>query len=424
MMEIDCARGVDATVTVPGSKSYTQRALVVAALAEGESVVEGALLCEDSAHLIRALQALGAGVYQRGKDLLVRGTGGRVRNPHAPIYLGDNGTAMRILTSVVCLGEGVFELTGSARLCQRPMEPLLRALRELGVDAWSKRGDGAPPVIVRAQGFPGGGAVFGELQSSQFVSSLLIAAPLAKRDTRIDLMGRVPSFPYTDMTVRVMEEFGVKVTRSGQSTYWIAGGQRYIGRAYRVEGDLSSASYFFAAAAVCKGRVRVENVNPDSAQGDVKFLGILESLGCRVTRGEHWIEAVREGPLTQGDMTLDMGEMPDVVPTLSVIAAVRSGRTVIKGVGHLRVKESDRLAALVTELRKTGVVAEEIRDGLAICGGRPHGAQIDTYNDHRMAMSFAVLGLAVPGIRLVGTGCVKKSFPNFWTELKRLSVGS
>ncbi|MGQ9656077.1 MAG: 3-phosphoshikimate 1-carboxyvinyltransferase, partial [Thermodesulfobacteriota bacterium] len=225
-----------------------------------------------------------------------------------------------------------------------------------------------------------------------------------------------------EMTIRVMEDFGVTVGRSGPDGYRIRGGQRYEGRKYRVEGDLSSASYFFAAAALCRGRIRVRNVDPGSAQGDLGLLSILERMGCHVNKGEDWIEVARAGPLGTQDMVLELGDMPDVVPTLCVIAAVRQGRTVIKGVGHLRVKESNRLAALVTELRKTGVRAEETEDGLVVWGGHPHGAQIETYNDHRMAMSFAILGLAVPGMRIMGAGCVAKSFPNFWREMGRLST--
>lgn len=421
-MEIRPLKDLDALVTVPGSKSYTQRALVIASLAHGESLLEGALPCEDSFYLIRALESLGARIVVDGGDIIVGGSGGRISTPSEPIFLGDNGTGMRFLTGVVCLGDGWYELTGSPRLCQRPMGPLLRALRGLGVDARSKHGDGCPPVVIRAKGLPGGEAILEELQSSQFLSSLLISAPLAEKDTRIRLVGRIPSMPYAEMTIRVMEDFGVTVTRSGPDGYRIRGGQHYEGRKYRVEGDLSSASYFFAAAALCRGRIRVRNVDPGSAQGDLGFLSILERMGCHVNRGEDWIEVARAGPLGTRDMVLDLGDMPDVVPTLCVIAAVRQGRTVIKGVGHLRVKESNRLAALVTELRKTGVRAEETEDGLVVWGGHPHGAQIETYNDHRMAMSFAILGLAVPGMRIMGAGCVAKSFPNFWREMGRLST--
>lgn len=417
-------REIDALVTVPGSKSYTQRALVIAALAHGESVLESALPCEDSSHLIRALESLGARIVMERGDIIVRGTGGRIATPPEPISLGDNGTAMRLLTSVVCLGDGLYELTGSARLCQRPMGPLLRALRSLGGDARSKHGDGCPPVVIQAKGLPGGVAILEELESSQFLSSVLISAPLASKDTRIGLVGRIPSMPYAEMTIRVMEDFGVTVTGPDPDGYRVRSGQRYEARKYRVEGDLSSASYFFAAAALCGGRVRVGNLNPDSVQGDLGFLSILEGMGCHVNKGEDWIEVVMGGPLGGGDMELDLGDMPDVVPTLCVIAAVRQGQTLIKGVGHLRVKESNRLAALVAELRKTGVGAEELEDGLLIRGGTAHGAQIETYNDHRMAMSFAVLGLAVPGIRIMGAGCVNKSFPGFWEELHRLSARS
>ncbi len=418
-MEIESIQGLDATVKVPGSKSYTQRALVIAALADGESLLRWPLLCEDSWYLIKALTALGAEITVRANRIIVKGTGGRIFNPRGEIFLGNNGTAMRLLTTVVSLGRNSFLLTGSPRLCQRPLEPLLAALRGLGVDARSRNGDGHPPVVVRANGLRGGRVVFGDLESSQYVSSLLIGAPLAKADTAIELLGRVPSLPYVSMTVALMGEFGVEVVNGAPDLLTVKTPQRYQGRNYTIEGDLSSASYFFLAAAACKGRVRVENVNPKGLQGDAGLLPILETLGCKVSAGDHWVE-VAAGDLAPGDMTLDLGEMPDLVPTLSVLGAIRSGRTLITNVGHLRVKESNRLRALVTELNKVGVRAEEREDGLVIHGGKPHGARIETYNDHRIAMSFAIMGLAVPGIRIEGEKCVNKSFPGFWDELKRL----
>jgi 3-phosphoshikimate 1-carboxyvinyltransferase len=418
-MEIEPIRGLDATVRVPGSKSYTQRALIIAALAEGESLLRGPLECEDSGHLIRALRSLGAGISTEMDQITVEGTGGRISNPGGEIFLGNNGTALRLLTSVVSLGRGRFVLTGADRLCQRPMEPLLAALRTLGVDARSENGDGNPPVIVLADGLSGGQVLLGDLESSQYVSSLLIGAPLAKRDTVIELAGRAPSLPYVEMTVAVMGAFGVEAIKEAPDRYLVKAQQRYEGRHYAIEGDLSSASYFFAAAVVGKGKVRVENVNPATHQGDVGLLPILKKLGCRVTAGDHWVEVAAE-KLKHGPLALDMGEMPDLVPTVSVLAALRPGRTVITHVGHLRVKESDRLRALATELNRVGVRAEEMDEGLVIHGGKPHGAHIETYNDHRIAMSFAILGLAVPGIRIEDEGCVNKSFPGFWEELRKL----
>ena len=419
MKEIKPIKGIDATVSVPGSKSYTQRALIIAALAEGRSALHNALIAEDTGYVIEALRSLGSDIRIEGGNMTVNGTGGHIRNPGKDIYLGNNGTAMRLLTGVVALGTGAFNLTGSPRLCQRPIKPLLDALTSMGVDTRSTGNNGYPPVVIHANGLRGGTVTFADIESSQYISAMLICAPFAGSDTVIELQGAIPSLPYVDMTVDTMKAFGVEVIIERSFRYMVKRGQQYKGRHYPIEGDCSSASYFFLAAALCTGRVRVRYINPRTLQGDIGLLPIMETLGCSVTKGDDWIEVVG-GPLTPGAYTFDLGNMPDMVPTLAVLGAARTGRTTIKNVPHLRNKESDRLAALVTELRKVGVQAEEIDDGLVLEGGKPHGAEIETYNDHRIAMSFAVLGLAIPGIRIQNEGCVDKSFPGFWGELKEL----
>lgn len=419
MKEIEPIRNLDATVPIPGSKSFTQRALVMASLAEGKSLLRNALLSEDSSHLMEALRALGAIFQIQEKDIQVVGTGGRLRNPGKSLYLGNNGTAMRFLTSLVVLGEGEYILTGSKRLCQRPVEPLLEALRSLGVEARSKGENGFPPVVIRGGGFPGGHVVFKDIVSSQFVSSLMICSPYAKKETVIELEGSLRSYPYLEMTKEVMEAFGARVFQDPTGRFTIPGEGHYVNREYRIEGDASSASYFLLAAAICGGRVRVENLNPQSRQGDVEFVAILEKLGCRVILGENWVE-VWGTELNRGEYAFDLGNMPDMVPTLAVLSARRFGRTLIRNVSHLRLKESDRLRALATELRKMKINAQETADGLSIEGGAAKGTLIETYNDHRMAMSFAILGLAVPGVRIRNPGCVRKSFPDFWEKLGEL----
>ena len=418
-MEIKPIRDLNATVKIPGSKSYTQRALIIGALAKGKSFLRNGLLCEDTEYLIEALRSLGSQILIEDENMIIKGTSSNIRNPRREIYLGNNGTAMRFLTSLVSLGEGVFTLTGDQRLCERPIKPLLDALRILGVDARSKDERGYPPVFVHGNGLRGGRVTLTDIDSSQYVSSLLICAPFAENDTVIELLGHIPSLPYIGMTIEVMKEFGVEVIRETPNRYSVKSAQRYEGKRYRIEGDVSSASYFFLAAALVKGRVRVQNINPQTLQGDIKLLPIMERLGCTVTRGGHWVE-VMGGDLTPGEYIIDLGDMPDMVPTLSVLAAIRPGRTVIKKVSYLRTKESNRLEALVAELRKTGVKAEERDDGLVIDGDRPHGAEIETYNDHRIAMSFAILGLRTPGIKIKDKDCVNKSFPGFWEELKKL----
>jgi 3-phosphoshikimate 1-carboxyvinyltransferase len=235
----------------------------------------------------------------------------------------------------------------------------------------------------------------------------------------IRLEGRVPSLPYIALTVETMGAFGVRAQTDSPGRYCVTSGQRYRGREYRIEGDVSSASYFFLAAALTKGRVRVENINPRTTQGDIGFLTLLERLGCRVIRGENHVE-IEGVELPGGEMTFDLGSMPDMVPTLAVLSALRPGLSVIRNVAHLRLKESDRLAALISELKKTGIAADQTADGIAVTGGNPRGAAITTYNDHRIAMSFAVLGLVAPGMVIEGDQCVGKSFPGFWDTLNGL----
>ena len=419
MIAIEPLGTLDAAVRVPGSKSYTQRAMVIAALAEGESVLRDPLLSEDTRLLAEALRLLGADVRTKGTQMTVRGTGGRIAAPQQRIDLGNNGTAMRLLAGMASLGRGPIVLTGGPRLCERPMKPLLEVLAAQGAEIETNRGRGYSPVTIRGGRLTGGKIVLKDIGSSQYVSSLLIAAPFAAAETAIVLEGRIPSFPYIALTVETMEAFGAEVLSNGAGRYTVKSGQRYTGREYRIEGDVSSASYFFLAAALLKGRIRVENINPRTRQGDIGFLSILEKLGCTVIREDHSVE-VRGGEMPAGEMIFDLGDMPDIVPTLAVLCALRAGRSLIRNVAHLRFKECDRLAALATELRKTGIDVAEFADGLAVDGGNPRGAAIETYNDHRIAMGFAVLGLAVPGMEIEGEACVGKSFPGFWAALKDL----
>jgi 3-phosphoshikimate 1-carboxyvinyltransferase len=418
-VEIKPLDRLDATVRIPGSKSYTQRAMVIAALAEGESILRESLLSEDTRILASALGDLDADIRIDGANMAVCGNNGRLARPSREIHLGNNGTAMRLLAGAASLGEGPVVLTGGPRLLERPMKPLLEALTVLGVDIRTDGGRGYPPVTIRGGRLRGGEVVLRDIESSQYVSAILIAAPFADKDTTVIVEGRIPSLPYIALTVETMKAFGAEVAVDGPGRFVVRGGQRYRGREYRIEGDVSSASYFFLAAALTKGRVRVENINPRTSQGDIAFLTLLERLGCRVQRGENHVE-IEGVELPGGEMSFDLGSMPDMVPTLAVLSALRPGRSVIRNVSHLRLKESDRLAAMVNELRKTGIAAEEIADGIAVTGGSPRGAAIATYNDHRIAMSFAVLGLVVPGMIIEGEECVGKSFPGFWSALEGL----
>ena len=417
--EIKPCRSVQASLTLPGSKSYTHRALVAAALAAGDSLLSNALRAEDTELTAQALAKLGAEIDWQGNTIRVRGVGGHWRPVAEPIHLGNSGTSMRFFTALTALGQGVYVLTGSDRLCQRPLNDLLQALAQLGVQAASERGDGCPPVTIRG-GLRGGRARLSGAVSSQYVSALLFIGPLAPAGVAIEITDELVSRPYVDLTLAVLEDFGISYYREGYRFFQVPGGQIYQPIDYAIEADASSASYFWAAAALTGGRVTIANLIADSCQGDASFPGVLERMGCTVESGEAGL-TVQGGPL-QG-ITVDMATMPDLVPTLAVVAAFAPGETIITGVAHLRHKESDRLAAVAAELQKMGIAARETADGLIIQGGTPHGAAIDTYQDHRLAMSFAVAGLGVPGVVIHDPGCVAKSFPDFWDYFDKLCQG-
>ncbi|MCX7981620.1 MAG: 3-phosphoshikimate 1-carboxyvinyltransferase [Syntrophales bacterium] len=420
--EISPLSNLQAEVTVPGSKSFTQRALVIASLAEGESVLYQPLFSEDTYLLMEALSSLGVILQKDGDHLRVRGLGRGPLAPEKPIYLGNNGTGLRLLTTFCALGTGKFFLTGDSRLCERPIGPLIQAMQTIGVRVTCHGQLGTPPVEIFASGIKGGKVVLHEIESSQYVSALLIAAPCMPEGLELELQGRIPSYPYIEMTCEIMKAFGVQVESEAPSRYRIRPGHNYRATHYWVEGDASSASYFFLAAALTKGRVRVRNINIHSRQGDLRLLDIMEQMGVSVVRDDQGIEVIGR-PLAKGDFTFPLGDIPDMVPTLAMLAAAREGTTTIVDVAHLRYKESDRLHALATELNKIGVKVKEIDDGLIISGGNIHGGEIETYQDHRLAMSFACLGLLIPGIVIKDSECVAKSFPDFWEKFGSLRTG-
>jgi 3-phosphoshikimate 1-carboxyvinyltransferase len=417
MIEVRPLQQCDGAVTVPGSKSYTHRALIVSSLAGGESVLINALRCEDTERTVGALAKFGVDVSWKGDHVRVLGRGGMFKATDEKIDVGNSGTSMRFLTALAALRTGITFLDGSERMRKRPIGELLNGLGELGVRAYSQEGDDCPPVIVQSRGLQGGTARVKGEESSQFLSGLLIVAPYARKDVNIEVAGSLASKPYVDITREVMSSFGVEIRSQGYHSFFIKAGRQYLPQKYRIEGDASNASYFFSAAAVCRGRVRVRNLNPATIQGDIGFLEILERMGCRVTRGSDWIEVLGGG---LDSVEIDMNEMPDLVPTLAVTAAFARGKTVIQNIGHLRLKESDRIHAVAAELSKMGIQVREGEDGLEILGGKPRGAEIETYHDHRMAMSFAIAGLAVPGVKIKEERCVDKSFPGFWDEFQRL----
>lgn len=419
MKHIRPVKNLHAVVRVPGSKSYTQRALIAAALADGRSDVLGALISEDIEVLMAALRAMGVIIHQNNGELTVEGTGGRLTAPEAPIFMGNNGTGLRLLTTMACLGHGEFILDGNERMRQRPLEPLVDALRQIGVDISCIHENGCPPVRIRAQGLPGGTVRLSSGLSSQYLSSLLLSGPYAARNLEIRILGTLLSRPYVSMTLEVMERFGAKVQQGLDQSFVVGAPRPYRPATYHVEGDVSSATYFMAAAAVCGGSVRISNINPDSLQGDLRFAEILNTLGCRVDKSGPGLQIT--GPLSNhADLSFDLQDVPDMVPALAIVCAFRQGKSLLSRIGHLRVKESDRVAALSRELRKMGVRVEEQQDRMTIQGTPVRGAQIACYDDHRIAMSFAVAGLAIGGVVITDPGCVRKSFPDFWEILASL----
>ena len=416
MIEIQPVDKIDATVTVPGSKSLTQRALIAAALADGTSTLIGPLASEDTSYTSKALEQMGVAVKRDDAEKWeVKGSGGKLLTPETDIFLGNNGTATRFLTSVVALGNGTYCIDGEERMRERPIDPLMEALQGWGVDIESVHNTKCPPLKIESNGLQGGATVLPEGKSSQYLSSLLLVAPYGVKPASLTVQGEVLSKPYVAMTLSVMADFGIEVDCNESFTEFTIPQGRYRAMDYRIEGDASNASYFWAAAAVTGGRVTVANVPVPSLQGDAGLVPLFGRMGCNVTRDGGGITV--EGCERLQGITVDMGDMPDVVPTLAVVAAFAHGKTTINNIEHLRIKECDRLTATLTELVKMGAKVEEGRDYMVIHGDGGeslHGAEINTYNDHRMAMSFAVAGLRVPGVKITDEGCVAKSFPDFW----------
>jgi 3-phosphoshikimate 1-carboxyvinyltransferase len=415
-----------ATVEVPGSKSITNRALVLAALSSRsmDCILRGALVSDDTAVMSSALNALGFHVVDdrdaAGPFLRV-GSGEEydlIPARRADLFVGNSGTTMRFLTAVLSLGRGRYRLDGVPRMCERPIADLLDALRQLGVRAESERGNGCPPVVIEAAGLEGGEVrVRGDV-SSQFLSGLLLAAPFSRTGLTITIEGPLVSLPYVEMTVAMLRQWGAVVEVRPGPCFAVAAGRRWHALlGYDIEPDASAASYFLAAAAVTGGAVTVSGLTARSIQGDVRFLDLLEEMGCSAVRGDYGL-TVHGAPLRGIDV--DMNDISDTVMTLAAVACFADGPTTIRNVAHIRHKETDRLAALAAELRRVGAGVAEFADGLTITPGPLHGAEVETYNDHRMAMSLALIGLKVPGVVIQNPACVAKTYPGFFDDLEKL----
>jgi len=411
-----------ATLRVPGSKSITNRAAVCAALACGESQLLGALESDDTEAMREALRALGIAIEVNGTTWHVGGAEGRVRAPdRGALDARASGTTARFLTAVAALSQGAVVVDGCARMRERPIEELVHTLQALGASIEILGAGGCPPVRVAGGGLRGGRVRIEAQRSSQFVSAALLVAPYARHDVVIEpTAGVVVSRPYVDLTLQVMRAFGAECGwATGGRELFVAAARPYQGRRYEIEPDASAAAYPFAAAAIAGGKVCVEGIPPDSLQSDFRLVDFLAKMGCQVERGSESLAVCRfTGPLHGIDA--DMNDLPDAALALAVVALFAQGPTRIRNVPNLRIKETDRLAALEREIRKLGARAETGPDWLRIEPGLLHGAAIDTYRDHRMAMAFALAGLRIPGIVIRDPACVSKTWPDYFEALERL----
>jgi 3-phosphoshikimate 1-carboxyvinyltransferase len=410
---------ITGVVRVPGSKSITNRALVLAALAGADCTLTGVLDSEDTRVMIDSLRRLGTIIDVDAATATVRLheniTGRKILATHADLFVANSGTSMRFLAAMVATGEGTYRLDGIARMRERPIHDLLDALTRLGVDARSEAGNGCPPIVVRAHGLAGGHVTMRADVSSQFVSALLMAAPYARGPLAIELVGPVISEPYIAMTVAMMRQFGHTVAVDGR-TFHVEPATLAPRHEYAIEPDASSASYFLAMPAITGGSVTVHGLSRAMLQGDVGFADVLAQMGCTVTESAAGITVERSGPLVGIDV--DMNAISDTVMTLAAVALFAVGSTTMRNIAHIRHKETDRIAAVATELRKLGATVVEQSDSMTITPGPLTGAILDTYNDHRMAMSLALVGLKVPGVVIRDPGCVGKTYPGFWQDFE------
>ncbi|MEO9271455.1 3-phosphoshikimate 1-carboxyvinyltransferase [Serratia ureilytica] len=413
---------VNGTVNLPGSKSVSNRALLLAALAEGTTRLTNLLDSDDVRHMLNALQALGVN-YQLSADRTVcevTGVAGPlVADQPLELFLGNAGTAMRPLAAALCLGEGDVVLTGEPRMKERPIGHLVDALRQGGAQIDYLEQTDYPPIRLRG-GFQGGDVTVDGSVSSQFLTALLMTAPLAPQDTQIHIKGELVSKPYIDITLHLMRTFGVSASHDNYRVFHIQGRQTYIAPGdYLVEGDASSASYFLAAAAIKGGTVRVTGIGRKSVQGDTKFADVLEKMGARITWGDDFIECSR-GELRGIDM--DMNHIPDAAMTIATAALFAEGPTIIRNIYNWRVKETDRLAAMATELRKVGAEVDEGEDYIHVVPpAKLQFAEIGTYNDHRMAMCFSLVALSDTPVTILDPKCTAKTFPDYFEQLARIS---
>jgi len=419
VLELKAARGARGSVRLPGSKSISNRVLLLASLAEGETDVKGLLDAEDTRVMREALARLGVTLSERSGGIKVRGVGGTFREKKADLFLGNAGTALRPLTAALAFSGGEYFVSGVPRMHERPIGDLVDALRSIGARIDYRGKEGYPPLAIHPAPLKVAAPVRvrGDV-SSQFLSALLMALPLSGKPAIIEMQGELISKPYVEITLNVMQRFGISVERSGWARFIVPGAEYSSPGEIYVEGDASSASYFLAAGALGGGPVRVEGVGRGSIQGDVRFTEVLEKMGAKVRMGEGWIETSGRGKLHAIDM--DLNHIPDAAMTAAVLALFADGPSTLRNIASWRVKETDRLAAMAAELRKIGAAVEEGADYLRITPGAVKEAAIDTYDDHRMAMSFSLVAIGGVPVKIKDPHCVAKTFPDYFAQLDKI----
>ncbi len=406
-------------LAAPPSKAHTLRAFFLAGLSKGKCLITNALMGQDQKIALECLRAIGVSVQERLEYIEIIGINGNPKLKTSSINCGNSGVSLRFITSIIALSEsGSCIIDGDKNMRKRPIRDLVDALKLLGISIDYLENDGFPPIKVHGGSFQGGKTRIEGSKSSQFLSSLLIAGACSKKGLEIEVVGELVSKPYIDITIDLMKKFGVSVENNDYKNIIVKGEQFYSCDELKIEGDYSNASYFFMAAAICKIKVTVSNLNPYSAQGDKKILDILEEMGCKVSQYSDSYTVI--GQNLHG-ITIDMINYHDLVPTVAIAAAFAKEETKILNVGHLKHKESDRFKSIINELNKMGIEAKQIGNDLIVIGGKPKGAIIETYDDHRIAMSFGVAGLVIENIQIKNPNTVAKSFPNFFTELNKFS---
>jgi 3-phosphoshikimate 1-carboxyvinyltransferase len=411
-------------IEIPGSKSFTNRALLIASLANGESVLKNPLQSDDTKLTKDALEKLGIEIELENYNFIVKGCGGKFKDPEATLYLGNAGTGLRFLTALLTIAPFKSKITGNKRMKERPINDLLKALKQLGAKIQSTNKNGCPPVKTGQNILKGGTAEISGKVSSQFISALLMVAPYAKNDVTVKITDELISKPYVDMTIQIMEDFGVKVERKNENEFFIKSGQKYKAREYKIEGDASSATYFFALSALHNVPITIKNLTTKTKQADIKFLDALKKMGCKIKSDEKEISVNCENGLKPlGEF--DCNHMPDAAMTLAAVSIFAEGKTVLKNIESLRVKETDRIKALTKELKKLGVNAKELEDGIEINGNPKKligDCVIETYDDHRMAMCFSCIATKIPKLHILNPSCVTKTYPDFYKHLRQICI--